>query len=320
MITRQILVQHVRQLWGKRWWLPLLPTLYALMMSALGFFRWEYVVVALVCPALAFASQRGRDFFADISPYVAFGIGYDAVKYVIDATITPERVLSCGLRDLELALFSVGPGMTPQDFFAVHHPVGLDLLFTVPYAVFFIVPIVYAAYLFRFDRPRMRYFLWSFAIANFIAFVIWTLVPAAPPWYVRLYGCEVDLSTPPYAAGLLRVDALLGIGYFESFYSRASQVFGALPSMHCAFPTIGLLTAWRFTRWNTRWIHITYALLMFGASVYLDHHWIVDGLAGWTVAIIAVGATRRLFGALGWKLSDASSGPPSGEEPSLAAA
>lgn len=320
MIAARSFTERVQQLWGKRWWLPLLPLLYALTMTALGFFRWEYLVIAVLCPALAFASRRSRDFFVDISPYLAFAVGYDAVKYLIDATITPSRVLSCGLRDLELALFSVRPGVTPQDYFSANPSFGLDLLFAVPYAVFWMVSLVYAGFLFFHDRPRMRYFLWSFAIANFIAFAVWVLVPAAPPWYVRNHGCEVDLSVPAHAAGLLRVDGIIGFPYFEGFYSRASQVFGALPSMHCAFPVLGLLTAWRFTGWRTRWIHVVYASTMFAASVYLDHHWIVDGIAGWGVAVTAVYLTQRLFGVFGWRLSDKVSRASSEEESSLAAA
>ena len=315
----QAFTRHVQQLWGKRWWVPLLPVLYVLVMTALGFFRWEYVAIALVCPALAYVTRRSRDFFVDLSPYLLFAIGYDAVKYLIDATITPSRVLACGLRDLELALFSVRPGVTPQDYFTANPSVGLDLLFAVPYAIFWMVSLGYAAFLFVHDRPRMRYFLWSFAIANFIAFAIWVLVPAAPPWYVRNHGCAVDLSVPVHAAGLLRVDALLGISYFEGFYARASQVFGALPSMHCAFPALGLLTAWRFTGWRTRWVHLVYATVMFGASVYLDHHWIVDGLAGWVVALTSVYLTQRLFAALGWRLSERAPPLTAGAESNLAA-
>lgn len=300
--------------------MPLLPVAYVVGMSAFGYFRWEYVVIGALCPALAFATQRTRNFFADVSPYVAFGVGYDAVKYAIAATITEDRVIACGLRDLELALFSARPGVTPQDYFAAHPRVALDVLFAVPYAIFFSVAFIYAAYLFRVDRPRMRYFLWSFAIANFIAFACWVLVPAAPPWYIRNHGCTVDLATPAHAAGLLRVDALLGIPYFENFYARASQVFGALPSMHCAFPALGLLTAWRFIGWRTRPIHIGYTLLMFGASVYLDHHWIVDGIAGWLVAGVSVYLTQRLFAAFRWDLSVAAPARSSPEESELAAA
>jgi membrane-associated phospholipid phosphatase len=75
-------------------------------------------------------------------------------------------------------------------------------------------------------------------------------------------------------------------------------VFGALPSMHCAYPVLGLLSARRAATWRTWPLHVGYTLLMFGASLYLDHHWIVDGLAGWLLAAVSVWvaelAVRRL--------------------------
>ena len=51
----------------------------------------------------------------------------------------------------------------------------------------------------------------------------------------------MDASSPPSAAALLRVDHLLGISYFQDFYGRGMTTFGAFPSMHCAFPMVGLL-------------------------------------------------------------------------------
>ncbi len=313
-------VGHVRELWGRRFWLPMIPMFYALVMGSLGFYRWEHVVVAGSCLFAAFYSKRSRDFLIDVAPYVLFVIGYDLVKYVIDATITPGRVITCGLRALELSWFSVAPGMTPQDYFTRHPVMALDLLFAVPYGVFFVVAFVYAGFLFVKDRPRMRFFLWSFATANFISFACWVIFPAAPPWYVRAHGCVADLTVAPSAAALVRVDGYIGIPYFQSFYARASQVFGALPSMHCAYPALGLLTSWRVTRWNTRWIHLLYTLTMFSASVYLDHHWIIDGLAGWTIAVVAVLLAKRMFVALGWPTSSVVATRPSNEKESRLAA
>jgi inositol phosphorylceramide synthase catalytic subunit len=303
---------HVDQLWGRRFWLPLLPLAYATIMGLLGYFRWEYILVAGGTLVGAFATRRSRDFVADVAPYILFAVLYDFVKYVIAATITPDRIITCGLRRLELALFSVAPGVTPQDYFMAHPKAVLDLIFAVPYAVFFVVVFLYGGYLFRIDRPRMRFFLWSFALANIMAFICWTAFPAAAPWYVRHHGCIADLATPPNAAGLVRVDRLIGFPYFQSFYARASQVFGALPSMHCAYPMLGLLTAWRFAGPRARFAHLTYVIVMFSASVYLDHHWIIDGILGWAMAVVAVFAARRMFARLGWPISARA---PRGAEP-----
>ena len=288
-------LRHVRALWGKWWFLPGgLPLAYLAFVVAMGDTRFEHVLLTTVACGFAYAGPRSKRFFGDVWPYLAVAIGYDAVRYPRQLLVTADRVMGCGLRSAELALFSAGPDQTFQDFAQRHaHPV-LDLIFAVPYAIFAYLALLYAAYLYFVDRPRMRHYLWAFAIANYISFLMWLLVPAAPPWYLRAHGCVIDMAALPSPAALTRVDALLGITYFHDFYSRASSVFGAMPSMHCAYPVLGLLTAWKATTWKTRPIHILYSIVMFMAAVYLDHHWILDAIAGWAVAIVATILAKRL--------------------------
>jgi hypothetical protein len=281
-------VAHIRKLWGHLWLLPALPLVYAVVVWTVGDLRPEHVVFAVVCLALGYASPATKRFLVDVSPYVAVGIAYDLVRYARRALLTPDRVIGCELRSLELSLFAVAPDTTPQDWFMAHHAPFFDLLFSVPYAIFAYVALLYAGYLYFVDRPRMRHYLWAFAIANGISFVTWLALPAAPPWYVREHGCFIDMSVQPSPAALTRVDALLGIDYFAVFYSRAASVFGALPSMHCAYPLLGLLTARQSATWRTWPLHVGYTVLMFVASVYLDHHWVIDGLLGWAIALAAV--------------------------------
>jgi inositol phosphorylceramide synthase catalytic subunit len=120
--------------------------------------------------------------------------------------------------------------------------------------------------------------------------------PAAPPWYIRDNGCEVSMAALPSAAGLLRVDELFGMNYYQNLYSRAASVFGAMPSMHCAYPMLGLLTAWRSITWKTRPLHVLYAVTMLVGSNYLDHHWLWDGIAGIALAAVAVWLSGKLLG------------------------
>ena len=291
-----MLLGHVRSLWGGSWLLPFaLPLAYVTTIWAIGDLRPEHVIIPGIACVLAYATPKTKQFFVDALPYLMVAVGYDTVRYARAAVVTADRVIGCGLRDAELALFAVAPGVTPQDWFAAHNSPLLDLIFSVPYAIFAYVAIIYAGYLYFVDRPRMRHYLWAFAIANFISFTMWLVIPAAPPWYIRQYGCGIDLSVAPSAAALNRVDAYLGIDYFQRFYSRAASVFGAMPSMHCAYPMLGLLTAWKSTTWKTRPVHIAYALFMFAAAVYLDHHWILDALAGWVLALVAVVVAGKLL-------------------------
>lgn len=282
---------------SRAWLAPVaVVAVYVAIIGLVGDIRLEHVLIGTLTVGLGVIGGKARKFMVDMTPYLVLALGYDMVRYVREAVVVrPEQVLGCGLRDAELALFSVAPGVTPQDWLTAHHVAALDLIAAVPYFGFIYIAFGYAGYLFFQDRPRMRQYLWSLTVANYIAFVMYVVVPAAPPWYLRMHGCNIDLAALPNPAGLVRVDEMLGIHYFQSFYSRSSSVFGALPSMHCAFPVLGLLTAWKSTTWKTRWIHVAYAMLMFGAAVYLDHHWIIDAIAGWLVAVVAVVLVAWVF-------------------------
>ena len=275
---------------------PLLPVLYVVVIAGIGDLRVEHVVLVLVVVGLSAFGPRSRAFLSDITPYVLVALGYDMVRYARRVFVTADRVHGCSMRSAELSAFSVSPGVTLQDWFQLHHAPFWDLVFAVPYTIFAYLALVYSAYLYFVDRPRMRRYLWAFAIANFISFVVWMAFPAAPPWYIRAHGCHVSMNDLPSAAGLLRVDQLFGMHYFQTLYSRAASVFGAMPSMHCAYPMLGLLTAWRAASWKTRPIHLLYAVTMFVGSNYLDHHWLWDGIAGIGLAIVAVWLSGKLLG------------------------
>jgi membrane-associated phospholipid phosphatase len=278
----------VSALWGKAWLLPLVPALYAAGVAWIGDLRIEHCLFALYAAALGAIGPRTKRFLVDTSPIIAVAIGFDLVRYIRPLTVLPGRVLGCELRDLDLAVSGVGSGRTLQESIAAAHAPALDLLFAVPYTIFIYLVFVTATYLFFRDRARMRHYLLAFAVGNYISFVCWLLVPAAPPWYVHAYGCGIDVSVAANPAGLTRVDELLGIQYYAGFYGRASAVFGAMPSMHCAYPLIGLLTAWRFVGGGARLVHVIYTVVMSAAAMYLDHHWAVDVIAGWLTAVASV--------------------------------
>jgi membrane-associated phospholipid phosphatase len=218
-------------------------------------------------------------------------------------------VLGCGLRATELALFSAGPNTTWGEALAAHATPVFDLLAAVPYTIFIYVVFGYGAYLFLRDRARMRRYVLAFAIANYLAFGFWLFLPAAPPWYLHRHGCGIDLATLPNPGGLERVDALLGIHYFAGFYGRAASVFGALPSLHCAYPLIGLLTAFRVSPWRYRAVHLLYVVSMPLAALYLDHHWVLDVLAGFAVAGVSVWLADRWLARVSAKADDVPMAP-----------
>lgn len=286
------LIRHLRTLWGPYWPVAGLPALLALGLAIAGGLRPEIVVILALLTIMALATPRTKAILVTAAPGIGIAVGYEAIRYLRPLFVTPERVMGCGLREIELRFFSLDGQSTAADYFTQAHSPLFDLIFAVPYIGFWGIAIVYGTALFFIDRDRANRYLWVLALTHAIAFAVWLAVPAAPPWYLRSFGCVIDIDALPSAAALLRVDQLLGIMYFESFYSRAPTVFGALPSLHCAFAAVGLVTAWRDAGLVERLAHLGYTVWMLLASVYLDHHWLLDGILGIALAVLANALVR----------------------------
>lgn len=287
--------RHLSDLWGSYWYLPFSPLLLLPVLAYLGELRSEHVIVVAVLVGLALWNRTTKSLLIAAAPGVAVGLGYEIVRFLRPFFVTADRVWGCSLRDIELSLFPVGADLTLPEYFLAHNNPALDIFFAVPYTLFWLVAILFGVYLYFRNRAAMQRYLVILALSHAVGFVFWLATPAAPPWYIVMNGCGIDIDALPNAAALHRLDAAFGISYFHDFYSRAPTVFGALPSLHCVFPTSALVAIWRDARWPERSAHLGYVAWMLGASVYLGHHWLVDGLLGILIVLAVFFATRRFL-------------------------
>ena len=117
--------------------------------------------------------------------------------------------------------------------------------------------------------------MWAFFFVNILGYSTYYWYAAAPPWYVASYGLgPADLSVQASAAGCLRFDELLGTHFFTGMYGRAADVFGAVPSLHVAYPLQSVYYAFRYG--SLRIFSILFYLSMCFSAVYLNHHYIID--------------------------------------------
>jgi hypothetical protein len=188
-----------------------------------------------------------------------------------------------------------GHTTTVHEFTRAHWALGLDVFFSVPYALYLEQIVLFATLLYFVDRSATSRFTWAFFALNLMGFLTHHVYPAAPPWYHAIHGCTVDVAAHGSAGpNLARVDAWLGVPYFAGFYARSKDVFGAVPSLHCAYPllvvletflprngdrTSGLVARPRLL-FALRITSVGFLLWMCGAAVYLDHHWVVDVVLG----------------------------------------
>ncbi len=235
---------------------------------------------------------RARRLATLMFPFWVTAVVYDAFRF-LEPLRAPVRVAGPYL--VERAWFGVGtPAEVPAIAWQAAPAPGLDLVCGLAYILYLLQPLALAAYLFvRGHHGRVRWLAWSFLAVNVAGLVTHLLYPVAPPWYVARYGLEYVGPVPPEAAGAARFDALTGTGWFAAWYARSPDVFGALPSLHAAYPVLCLGATWGLgARWRVG--GAAFALLVGAAAVYLGHHYVIDVLAGWAYAAVALAGVAAL--------------------------
>ena len=159
---------------------------------------------------------------------------------------------------------------------------------------------LFSFFLYWKDIAALKRYAWTFLFMNIAAFVTYHAYPAAPPWYYHLtHSCVADMTMhASEGVHLAHVDSLIGFAYFHSFYGRSMDVYGAVPSLHVAYPFLILCEGWRLFGPVRRVIAGIFAASMCCAAVYLDHHYVIDVLLGLVYATTIYLFFRWLLGRL----------------------
>ena len=267
--------------------------------AATGQVHWETVAVLVAVLGLFVSGPRAKKLLLGLYPLGLVGLLYTAMRLVRDVGVSPGRVHVCDLRALDARLFGVniaGGRGTLHDWFQAHPSIFLDALCAIPYGTFLFVCTACAAWLYVRDYGRMLRFGWCWFALNIAGFASYHLYPAAPPWYYHAHGCQIDLlARASEGPNLARVDALLGVHYFAGMYGRSSDTFGAMPSLHVAYALMVVIEGWAVMSGAWRAAAVGYFVLMAFAAVYLDHHWVLDAVAGATYCLVVVAAARLVL-------------------------
>lgn len=161
------------------------------------------------------------------------------------------------------------------------HPV-LDILAWLPYGILhFTLPFVVSIFLWLF-RPKeaLHYWAKAFGYMNLIGVLVQIVLPCAAPWYELIYGLTpATYAVRGSAGGLMRIDALFGGSGYQKTFASSPVVFGAFPSLHSGCATIEALF-WAHFFPGTKMFAWGYAGVLYWATMYLTHHYLVDVVGG----------------------------------------
>ena len=289
---------------------------YLLLSAWLIGYKTDQLFLVLLFNTFFYLSGLTRRFILGFSVFIVFWILFDSMKAFPNYRFNSVHIES--IYRAEQSLFgrrqpvirhqtivsqestSSPEWITPNEYWRSHTHSVLDLLAGLFYLCWIPLPLAFAGYLFYKDKENFLRFSLTFLLVNLLGFVVYYAYPAAPPWYVQLYGFEFHAHTPGNVAGLGRFDRLVGAPVFASLYAKSSNVFAAMPSLHVSYPLIVLYYG---IRRRMGLVNILFGIIMAGiwfAAVYSSHHYVLDVLAGIVCGLVGISLFNYLYGTVGW--------------------
>ncbi len=285
----------------------ILMTAYVVGLILLNGLREDHVIAVGVILIASYSGPQGRKFLKFALPFLLTFMVYDSQRFYSDWIRGPIHVSEPYYFDRTFFGIPTNQGiLTPNEWCQLHLTRALDLLTGFAYLTFFSIFILIAAYYnFYLSRKgtckltpaqvkqKASSMPWAFFWLNLIGYSTYYWYAAAPPWYVTKYGLgPARLDVPASSAGCIRFDEILGTHFFSEMYGRAADVFGAIPSLHVAYPLLAVFFA--FQLGSLRVFCIFFYIWMCFSAVYLNHHYILDILWGSFYALLIGWLVYRL--------------------------
>lgn len=274
---------------------------YVIAISAFSIWRGisvspDYFVIVLLLGAIALG--RWKDFLIDWLPFVALFLGYEILRGLAGSSgidvhysgpITFDNFISFGHQ----------PTIWLQDHLYQHGVVSaLDVTATIFYFCHFAYPLTLGFIFWIKDRGLFRRFAAALLAMSFTAFVFFLLVPVAPPWLAAQQGYL------PHVEKIISHTIPSSTSWFYQ-HLNPNQV-AAMPSLHAAFPVLGLLYGLRL--WGRRaWPLALWCVAVCFSIVYLGEHYLADALGG----ILFAGASYFVVESVYRRLTQAGKPNPS---------
>lgn len=246
-----------------------------------------WICGALVCVSLGRHPRQILQLVLDWLPIVAVFLAYDFTRGAADSLGISAHVHT--MLDFDRFVFF---GTTPTEWLQAHlYDADVvnwwDVVFTLVYTSYFIVPFVLAGVLWARDRLAfLRYTrrLVTLALAGLATYIAF---PAAPPWMAADMGLigEVHRSTSKGWEVLS-----VGTAWFFSEGQASVNLVAAVPSLHSAFTALVAMFLWNRVRPALRPLLALYPLAMGLTLMATGEHYFFDVLLGWVYAGLVMAA------------------------------
>ena len=258
----------------------------ALMVARRQVLTPDYLFLLFI--PIALASGRLLGFLRDWVPMVALMLAWEGMRGL--AYKTGFAVYS-GTWRFEEAIFGGRlPSVVMQQVArALHVSSWLDPATTVLYFAHFPATLAFALVLWLNDRGVFLQYMVTLLAMSFAAFLVFLVLPTAPPWWSAAHGDFGGLDRIFAATLQSRLDVL-----YTAIEKADPNPVAAIPSMHAAYPFLGFLAVRKV--WpRAGWLVLVWAALIWFSIVYLGEHYVIDAVVGVVWALAFWAAVQRLL-------------------------
>jgi hypothetical protein len=272
-----------------------LVAVYAVVLYLQGVGRGELISpvgLLMLMMAVALYVGRGGRFVRDWVP-----VFLAATAYIISARAVPTLGVPIHFKpQLEIDRL-IGLGSNPTVWLQSHLYDGatgaLEVFSIAMYVSHFLAPLLLAFLLWVAFRGRgFTDLFFGILVVTVLGEITFLLAPTAPPWMAGDQGLLLPVHH-------IIKDGLSDLG-FTSLAAHKDEpgsynLVAAVPSLHAAWPMIGLLVirAYRLPRWLFALQAIQLAGVLF-AIVYTGEHYVIDAVVGLLYAVAAWRIVTRI--------------------------
>jgi membrane-associated phospholipid phosphatase len=268
---------------------------YVLLISGIMIWRGISVspdyLLALFIPIAALSGRLVR-FLKDWVPFVVIFLAWEAMRGIAAKDGIPPHVAD--IAAIETWVFGGHlPTAVLQSWVPAAAIHGLAVAGTIIYFLHFVVPLLMGLVLWLNDRTQFLRFTTTLMGMALVCFVVYLLVPTAPPWYAMQKGVIGGFSK--------LIDGSLPSAVSPYYHSLNPNQTAAFPSLHAAFPFLGYL-ALRSVYPRGSLIALAWCVMVWVSVVFLGEHYAIDVIAGvavaaaswWVMMRVAVPRVRAL--------------------------
>lgn len=250
-------------------WTAILLIILPIMQNRIIVLRPDYIFF-LVFSLVILLNRNKKSIVLDFLPFIMLIVAYDAMRGYADDFATSVNY-SFPI-NLDLALFG---GTLPTNIVQQMVPPAFEssigFISLLGYSLHFAVPLLFGFIIWLDNKESYFKYMILLLLVSYAALLTFWVFPSAPPWMAsEQHLISIEHKLPVIAQNY-------NVEYVVSIYNfvKANPV-AAIPSLHFAYPFIGLVFAISSKRWFAAVFFLFYSLVIGFSIVYLGEHYFTD--------------------------------------------